>query len=311
MHDTGYKDLLSNKEVFLKLLRSFIHEDWVQEIDENNLEYINKSFILHDYSKKEADVIYKLNIKNSSVFFYCLLELQSSVDFQIPIRLLYYMTALWQEVIKNTKREELESKEFRLPAIVPLVLYNGKADWTAVPQFRDVLEGSELFGKHVLNFNYILFDVNRYTEKQLLEISNLISSIFFLDQNVNAKKELMEKLYKLGDALRRFNNKEKRLFIRWLRWILRPRIKKEYLDEFDKILDENSEIEVTKMVSNLGTAFENFMEQSYQEGQDKGKIETQKEIARKLLVLGIDLEKVAEATGLELAILKELAPTKH
>ncbi len=46
-------------------------------------------------------------------------------------------------------------------------------------------------------------------------------------------------------------------------------------------------------------------------GKVEGKIEAQKEIARKLLDLGLELEKVAAATELELAIIRELAPIKH
>ncbi len=47
------------------------------------------------------------------------------------------------------------------------------------------------------------------------------------------------------------------------------------------------------------------------EGIVEGELKAQKEIARKMLELGMEIEKVAQATGLERAVLKELAPTKH
>ncbi|HBN83209.1 MAG TPA: hypothetical protein DDZ89_05140, partial [Clostridiales bacterium] len=46
-HDTGYKYLLSVKRVFVQLLRSFVRQSWVNNIDEDNVENINKSFILN------------------------------------------------------------------------------------------------------------------------------------------------------------------------------------------------------------------------------------------------------------------------
>ena len=37
-HDVGYKFLLSSKKVFLQLLRSFVNKDWVNQIEETQLE---------------------------------------------------------------------------------------------------------------------------------------------------------------------------------------------------------------------------------------------------------------------------------
>ncbi len=48
-HDKGYKFLLSNKETFLELLHSFIKEEWVKYIDEQDIVRIDKSFILQDF----------------------------------------------------------------------------------------------------------------------------------------------------------------------------------------------------------------------------------------------------------------------
>ena len=61
-HDTGYKYLLSVKRVFLQLLKSFVDKSWVNDIDEDNVENINKSFILQDFKGKEADLVYKVKI---------------------------------------------------------------------------------------------------------------------------------------------------------------------------------------------------------------------------------------------------------
>jgi hypothetical protein len=36
------------------------------------------------------------------------------------------MSEIWREILKNTKQTEVKSKEFKLPAIVPLILYNRK-----------------------------------------------------------------------------------------------------------------------------------------------------------------------------------------
>nr|WP_276326132.1 Rpn family recombination-promoting nuclease/putative transposase [Pseudobacteroides cellulosolvens] len=46
---------------------------------------MNKSYVLQDFKEKESDIVYRLKIKDRDIIFYCLLELQSSVDYQMPL----------------------------------------------------------------------------------------------------------------------------------------------------------------------------------------------------------------------------------
>jgi DNA-binding transcriptional regulator GbsR (MarR family) len=43
-HDKGYKHLLSSKKAFIEMLRSFIKEKWVEEIEETKMILVNKSY---------------------------------------------------------------------------------------------------------------------------------------------------------------------------------------------------------------------------------------------------------------------------
>ena len=93
-HDKGYKYLLSVKRVFLQLLRSFVRQGWVDKIDESDIIRVDKSFILQDFKDKEADLVYRVKMDGQEVVFYILMELQSTVDFQMPYRLLLYMVEI-------------------------------------------------------------------------------------------------------------------------------------------------------------------------------------------------------------------------
>lgn len=37
LQDKGYKKLFENKEMFLEFLQTFVHEDWVKDIHEEDL----------------------------------------------------------------------------------------------------------------------------------------------------------------------------------------------------------------------------------------------------------------------------------
>ncbi|HYH03052.1 MAG TPA: Rpn family recombination-promoting nuclease/putative transposase [Bacillota bacterium] len=155
-HDKGYKDLLSYKEIFFELLDSFVDQGWVSQIDrEQELVRIDKEFVSPEFKEQEADLVYQLKFKGEDVIFYLLMELQSKVDFQMPYRLLQYMMGVWEEKLKNTGDNEKKQKRFKLPVIVPIVLYNGKLKWTAKRSFKETLAKSKLFGEYVVDFKYI------------------------------------------------------------------------------------------------------------------------------------------------------------
>jgi hypothetical protein len=259
-HDKGYKFLLSSKKVFLELLQSFVHLGWVEKIDPESLIKIDKSCILQDFNKKEADLIYRLKIKEQEVIFYVLIEMQSTVDFQMPYRLLLYMMEIWRDILKNTKPETTtERKEFKLPAIIPIVLYNGANNWTACRCYKEYLTGADQFEEYILNFRYILIDVNRYQKKTLLELANLIGSVFLLDQKVE-KDEVIFRLKELIGVLQRFSPDEFNLFRMWLSSIATIGLSEKSKESLIRILEESNPEEVEKMVYNLAETLKKMEE---------------------------------------------------
>ncbi|MED0671860.1 hypothetical protein P4S95_16915 [Aneurinibacillus aneurinilyticus] len=58
-HDKGYKYLLSSKKVFVDLLRSFVKQGWIEQIDDTNVIKVDKSYILQDFADKEADFAFQ------------------------------------------------------------------------------------------------------------------------------------------------------------------------------------------------------------------------------------------------------------
>jgi predicted transposase/invertase (TIGR01784 family) len=293
-HDVGYKYLLSSKKIFLQLLESFVHENWVNQLDASSIEKMDKSYILQDFKQKEADLVYKMNIKDREIIFYVLLELQSTVDFQMPYRLLRYMTEIWRDIVKNTGNQVLAQKSFQLPAIVPMVLYNGSGNWTAPLEFKEMLNTPGIFTDHVLNFEYILMDVNRYAKKKLLHLSNLIGSVFYLDQDVDSLEETRRRLEELLESVRHLSPEEVALFRVWLNQIYSKRFPKGQQEEIREIIDQSELTEVEKMISGLGRNIDKFVRQSREEGEKKKAIE----VAENMLGIGMEVETVAKTTGL-------------
>lgn len=301
-NDLGYKHILSSKKNFLQFLKSFVKKDWVDLVKEDNLILIDKEFILKDFKEEEADIVYRVNIDGNDIIFYVLLEFQSKVDFSMPIRLLMYMSEIWRDELKNTDTKIKKRKDYKLPAIVPMVVYNGKNNWTAARNFKDILKGQELFEDSIVDFRYLLFDVNRMEKAELLEIANIVSTVFLLDQNVE-DKEIVDRLKLVGRILRKDSSKEQQqIFKAWLVNILRNRFKDNVRTNINKLLKETSELEVEDMVSNLGKTIEKGFKTSEQrgikQGIKKGIEQGIEKVAIKMLKKGLDIEEIAELTEL-------------
>lgn len=59
-HDTSYRFLLSSKKLFVELIRSFVQRGWVEAIDEEQVEEITHTFVLQDFKRQEADLVYRV-----------------------------------------------------------------------------------------------------------------------------------------------------------------------------------------------------------------------------------------------------------
>lgn len=254
-HDKGYRVLLTNKETFLELLQTFVDQSWVQEINENDLILVNKSYVLQDFSDKEADIVYKMRLGGTEIIFYVLLELQSTVDHTMPFRLLQYMVEIWRDIYKNTPNKKRKRKNYKLPLIIPAVLYNGEKKWTVRKSFKEYQWGYEHFPSNILDFSYILFDVARYDEEELYHAANVISSIFYLDQTID-KKVLMLRLKKLINVLKGMKQEQFRQIKVWLKNVIRHRLPEVLQKEIDHALDEANHWEVEKMITNIERALD-------------------------------------------------------
>ena len=93
-HDKGYKALLSKKRNFMKFLRHFVNKDWVELLDEDSLHLCDKGFVDSFFKELESDLIYSAKIKDNTVYLYVLTELQSTVDYTMPFRMLKYIFAI-------------------------------------------------------------------------------------------------------------------------------------------------------------------------------------------------------------------------
>lgn len=288
IHDKTYRSFFENKEIFLELLQSFVREAWTTEINPEQLIEDKSHYILRDFEEAEADIVYRATIEGQEVVFCILLELQSTVDYSMPIRLFYYTAEIWRKYLKSFEKEVIKRKEFKLPAVIPIVLYNGDKSWTATTSFKDKIHRAELFSDHVIDFKYILININDYSKEDLIAIQNTVSAVFLLDQKIDSQ-EFINRAGLVATKFKTLSEENKLKLKDWLDHIIEEPMRQVVLN-----LLESSEEEVYRMTANITKTLQEEKEQAIEQGEKKKALE----VAKNLVSMGLEIERVIQATGL-------------
>jgi predicted transposase YdaD len=112
--DTGYKLIFSHAVVVEDLLRGFVGEDWVEELDFSTLEKSGGSYVTDDLREREDDVIWRIRRRDGWLYIYLLLEFQSAVDPWMALRILVYTGLLYQDLIVRSNSSKSSGFKSRL-----------------------------------------------------------------------------------------------------------------------------------------------------------------------------------------------------
>ena len=306
-HDKIMKKILSHKKEAVKFINRTVNLQ--NKVTPESIEIYNKEYITDSLEIRQADVIYKL--KNNNIFF--LIEHQSKVDYSIPYRILEYKT----EILKyNVDKERMKQKDYKMPLIIAIVLYTGKESWKVKQEFLQVQEECSTYLKEKLGISsfYILEDINKISEEELLKSNNFLEKIFLLEKS-KSKEELKENFIKIIQKLKReeqegkITKEDKEEFEEDIIKILVPKIGqeeiKEQIEKSREGVEGKMELAVTRMIARENQA---IRVKSKREGKIEGMTQKSMEIAKKLFEIHMTAEEVKQITGLtekEVAKLKK------
>jgi hypothetical protein len=127
-------------------------------------------------------MIWKIRWKNRWVYLLIVIEFQSRVDQIMAVRMCTYTSLLYEEIFKADKTLFIEGY---LPPILPMVLYNGSAKWTAARSLRELMAPDLPEGllKYQPNIHYWLLEEGRAKlEDELAGADNFVSLLVQFEQ---------------------------------------------------------------------------------------------------------------------------------
>ncbi|HZF13413.1 MAG TPA: Rpn family recombination-promoting nuclease/putative transposase [Thermoanaerobaculia bacterium] len=180
-HDSGYKLLFSHREMVEDLLRGFLDADWIQDLDFSTLERVGDSYVSGRLRQLRGDLVWRLRWKDPGrgwFYLYFLLEFQSTPDPTMALRLSGYVSLLLAGLVRSGEVKIADG----LPAVVPLVLYNGKRPWNVpldlTSLFRAVPPGAEIYQPQL---SYLLIDEKRLRPEELARPGSPVAALFQLE----------------------------------------------------------------------------------------------------------------------------------
>ena len=238
----------------------------------------------------------------------------------MPFRLLEYEVAIIRSAIDKSK---IKNKSYKIPLVMPIVLYTGKQKWNA----NKYLEKSQekIQGLNIKIGNYSLVDINNYTEKELLEDNTFISKMMLIEKSKNTE-EIAETLEKI---ISKTQKEDKELLKRIIEIFLEEKIGIQKSTELIRKLESegDSMLAIVDMIRKENQMYidigrkENQMyidmgrKEGKKEGKKVGRIEgkkdTLREIAIKMLKKNLTEKEITEITGISKKELNNLKLTNN
>ena len=310
IHDSGYKRLFSNKTIFRQLIEIFIEEGWVQELDFEGAVRLDKSFITDHYKETESDIIYGVPLvwadgSETTVYFYVLIEFQSTVQRFMAVRVLHYLSGFYLDYLLT--HGSARNRVVKLPAILPIVLYNGDDRWTPPTNIAELIEPYPPLGKHKLDFEYFKIIENEFSLNRLLGIRNIISALFIAEAyyDLGLLNEVLLGLYDHEP-----DREAVYFFLNWFKQLaLHGRVDEEAYGSLEEVIRDKEEVQ-----SMLLTAIERERRQIREEGWEEGREEgwtagidiRNRQIVQAMHERNYDIAVIADVTGLSIPAIKEI-----
>jgi predicted transposase/invertase (TIGR01784 family) len=288
-HDNGYKRLFSHPEMVADLLRGFIREEWVGDLDFSTLERVSGTYVSPKLQGRESDIVWRVRWERDRwLYIYLLIEFQSTVDPWMALRVMVYLGLLYQDLVQQHQLTE----SGKLPPVLPLVLYNGHAPWGAVREVADLIDTvpGDL-EQYRPRLRHCLLDEMRLADSELESLRNLVAALFRLEKS-QGPEDIQRVLAALVEWLREPDLAElRRSFTAWVLGVLLPaRVPGALIPQV---------ADLQEVRSMLAESVMDWTQQWKQEGLEEGRQEGRQEGRREMLagIRGVLCRQLEERFG--------------
>lgn len=118
-------------------------------------------------------------------FLVSLIEHKTAPDYNVCMQLFRYMVYIWnayEREAEGIRQGMSKRKDFLYPPILPIVYYEGAAEWYVPLNFRSRVREGNTFGKYIPDFEYYLVPLQGYSNEALMEKRDEISLVMLINK---------------------------------------------------------------------------------------------------------------------------------
>ena len=207
----------------------------------------------------------------------------------MPLRILQYEVDIIKSAIDINK---IKQKEYKLPEVIPIVLYTGRKKWNAnkyIKESQEILKGY----KEIEFAKYNLVDVNDYKDDDLLKEPSFLSKAMLIEKTRQVD-ELLKTLEQIIEEMNIktsiYSKEQKDLLIQIITLLLSRKFGKEKVEELTKKLKKKGGGNMLAVVEMVEKETEMLIEKGIKQEKTK--------MVKRMLEENIEIELIEKITGL-------------
>ena len=276
------KRLFRHRRLVEDLLRGHVPGPWVRQVDFGTLRLMPTEFVGRAGDRRFGDVLWVASLRNGRQVM-VMIEIQSAVDSDMAARMAAYVGMVYESLTPATR-----GMHGRYPAILPLVVHTGNAQWNAADSLRDVADPVPGLATHVAGRRYVRLDLGLLPRDDLpndrLGVLARLTGGRSLSEMVPVLSEAAQWLQRDGDA------EDRTLFGGYLDWVgvLLPQLGMAVAEPDTDVVLEWRELMAGLTVLEARSRewprewLEQGLEQGREEGREQGREEGQLALLRRL-----------------------------
>jgi len=262
-HEGLFLKVFKDKENTRHFLQQHLPHDLLEHADWDSMYLENASYLDEEMRKHFSDLVFSLRMGEeefSAAKVYLLFEHKSSPESLVGLQVLRYMALQWKEMY-----DQGQIAGGRLPPIIPIVIYQGRASWKARASFQDLVEmPSDSFKAFVPDFSFAFFNIGELDERRIQQ--NVVLKFYVAIIKSLDKPELKELLPQLTRGL--YESLGHRTATEYLEIFFR------YLTKSTEILDRNDYERALAMLPEGGrdimnTLADQWMKEGYERAEQE------------------------------------------
>ncbi len=326
IHDFIFKHMMSVKSNVVSLVKNYVSEDTLEDLDLNTLKQLSNIIPNDNLSENQADAMYEVEYNNGNegkgrALVYVLAEHKSFLDKHTVFQVFSYLAKIWYN---ESKKKGFEGITY----IIPIILYHGNRSF---PDDYKSLDASfvkvenkkfeESLKKYSPRFNPIIIDLSEENITTINGCAEYRLTMISMKYSYGDTDKYYKDFNLILKDIEMVNRDDS--FVSYIRVVIYYAYRVRYgcPDEQEKILEltrsiynpmENKTMTLEEFIANqteeefLDEVYNNGYErgidigqkQGFDVGQKQGRLDGMLELARGMRDKGLDFEVISELTGL-------------